>query len=473
MPKPHILLIAYPAQGHINPALQFSKRLIRIGASVTLATSVFAHRRFGKTSFPDDLSLAFYSDGYDDGYINGTDPDEYRSETKRRGLQALNDIIVGSANEGKPVTCLVYTLLLTWASEVARTHHLPSFVLWIQPATVLDIYYYFFNGYADLFNNCNDMSYALELPGLRPLIARDLPSFLIPSNAYPFAITAFQEQIEMLSEETKPMILVNTFDALEPEGLKAVENFDMIAIGPLIPSAFLDGEDPSDSSFGCDLFQGSEDYIQWLNSKPNLSVVYVSFGTIAVICKRQMEEVARGLLDSGHPFLWVIKEELKGKENKGEEKAEEDQLSCREELEQQGKIVRWCSQLEVLNHPSVGCFVTHCGWNSTLESMASGVPVVAFPQWSDQGTNAKLTEDVWKTGVRVVANEEGIVEAGEIRRCFDLVMDGGEISEEMRKNSKKWKDLAREAVVDGGSSDRNLKGFVNKELASAVSFVSS
>jgi len=110
----------------------------------------------------------------------------------------------------------------------------------------------------------------------------------------------------------------------------------MISIGPLIPSAFLDGKDPADTSFGGDIFHGSKDYVEWLDSKPALSVVYVSFGSLAVLSLRQMEEIARALLDSGYPFLWVIRES-NGKEG--------TELSCRKELEQRGKIVKWCTQV--------------------------------------------------------------------------------------------------------------------------------
>lgn len=91
--------------------------------------------------------------------------------------------------------------------------------------------------------------------------------------------------------------------------------------------------------------------------------------------------------------MWVIRAKENGEENK-----EEDKLSCLEELEKQGMLIQWCSQMEVLSHPSLGCFVTHCGWNSSIESLASGVPMIAFPQWADQGTNTNLIKDVWKTG---------------------------------------------------------------------------
>ena len=185
--------------------------------------------------------------------------------------------------------------------------------------------------------------------------------------------------------------------------------------------------------------------MEWLNSKPKESVVYVSFGSVVVLSDKQKEELARGLLESRRPFLWVMR---------GSEKGEK--LSRKEELEEHGMMVPWCSQVEVLQHPSLGCFVSHCGWNSTVESLASGVPVVGFPQWYDQATNAKLVEDVWMTGKTVGKNEEGVAESGEIKRCIEMVMEG----EEMRRNAKKWKDLAKEAATEGGSSDLNLKAFL-------------
>jgi UDP:flavonoid glycosyltransferase YjiC (YdhE family) len=458
MVRPHFLLVTYPIQGHINPGLQFAKRLIRLGAHVTFVTSVAASRRMAQTPDLDGLSFSTYSDGYDDGFKDGDDASNYMSDIKRRGSQALTDLVVSSANEGRPFTGLVHTTL-PWAADVASELHLPSALLWIQPATVLDIYYYFFfNGYGDVIrNSSNDPSSPIQLPGLPLLTSRDLPSFLLASNTYTFILPELQEQLEALEKESKPRILVNTFDALEPKALRAIEKFNLIGIGPLTPSAFLDGKDPSDNSLGGDLFQSSKDYIEWLNSKPESSVIYVSFGSLLVLSKQQMEEIACGLLDSGRPFLWVIRDKQSGEKEK-----EEDKLSCREELEEKGKIVPWCSQLEVLSHPSLGCFVTHCGWNSTLESLVSGVPVVAFPQCADQGTNAKLIEDVWKTGVRVTANEDGIVESDEMKRCLELVIEGGEKGEGLRRNAKKWRDLAREASKEGGSSYENLKSFVDE-----------
>ncbi|XP_058200922.1 crocetin glucosyltransferase, chloroplastic-like [Rhododendron vialii] len=460
----HFLLVSYPAQGHINPSLQFAKHLVQRGMQVTFVTSVSAQRRISTNSIeiPDGLKFAPYSDVHDGGRKSGDDQSNFFSETRGNSSERLRDIIATSAEEGCPVSCLVYSFLFPWAAKVACDCRVPSSLLWIQPAAVLGIYYYYFNGYKEaIAESSDDPSWSVELPGLPPLHARDLPTFMVSSTsdrASNFILLIFKELIEALDDsETTPTILVNTFNTLEPEALKVIEKYNLIAIGPLIPSAFLGGRDPLENSFRGDLFQKTKDYTEWLNSKPESSVIYVSFGSIVNVQKEQMEEVARGLLETGCPFLWVIRT----KEN-GEEEKEEDRLSCMEELEQQGKIVPWCSQLEVLSHPSLGCFVTHCGWNSTLESLASGVPVVAFPHWSDQGTNARMMADVWRIGVRVTKNEEGIVTSGEVKRCIEIVMGGEEIGEEMRRNAKKWKDSAIKAVKEGGSSSENLNAFLDE-----------
>ncbi|KAK1401740.1 Glycosyltransferase [Heracleum sosnowskyi] len=448
----HILLITFPAQGHINPSLQFAKKLTRMGVQVTFATSLSAHSRMANTlAATKGLNIASFSDGYDDGFKLTDDAKHFMSSIRNHGSESVKQILRSTSEKGSPISCVVYTLLLPWVADVARQLGVPSALLWIQPASVLDIYYYYFNGYGEAMNNClDDPAWSIQLPGLPLLHARDLPSFILPTchEMYSFALPSFKEQLDALNADEKPMVLVNSFDALEVDALKAIEKLELIAIGPVLPSAFLDGKDPSDTSFGGDLFQKSRNYKDWLDSKPHNSVIYISFGSILTLSKPQMNEIGKGLLKSGRPFLWVIR--------KKEGESEEEKVSCVEELEEQGMIVPWCSQLEVLSHPALGCFVTHCGWNSTLESLVSRVPVVAFPHWTDQTTNAKLIEDAWKTGVRVNSNEGGVVDGDEVKRCIEMVMG----DEELRNNAKKWGDLAREAISEGGSSDKNLKAFV-------------
>ncbi|KAF7150621.1 hypothetical protein RHSIM_Rhsim02G0066900 [Rhododendron simsii] len=295
----HFLLLTFPAQGHINPCLQLGKHLVRVGVHVTFVTSVSAQRSISRNNGTlDGLKFAnAFSDGYDEGFKFGDDMSHFFSEIRSNGSQRLREIIATSREEGYPVTCLVYNLVLPWAAKVARDCHVPSALLWIQPAAVLDIYYYFFNGYEDvMLKNSNDPSWFIKLPGLPQLNGRDLPIAIFPStpNSSSSILCIFKELMQTLDDsESNPKILVNTFDAIEPEALKVIEKYNLTAIGPLIPSAYLDGSDPLDTSFGGDLFQKTKDYTRWLNSKPESSVIYISFGTILNFPKSQMDEIAR------------------------------------------------------------------------------------------------------------------------------------------------------------------------------------
>ncbi|KAG7653183.1 UDP-glucuronosyl/UDP-glucosyltransferase [Arabidopsis suecica] len=451
MSQPHFLLVTFPAQGHVNPSLRFARRLIKTtGARVTFATCLSAINR---SMIPDHhnvenlLSFLTFSDGFDDGVISNTDDVQNRLlNFERNGDKALSDFIEANRNGDSPVTCLIYTILPNWAPKVARRFHIPSVLLWIQPAFVFDIYYNYSTGNNSVF----------EFPNLPSLAIRDLPSFLSPSNTNKAAQAVYLELVEFLKEESNPKILVNTFDSLEPEFLTAIPNVEMVAVGPLLPAEIFTG-----SESGKDLSRDqSSSYTLWLDSKTESSVIYVSFGTMVELSKKQIEELARALIEGKRPFLWVITDKLNREAKiEGEEETEIEKIAgFRHELEEVGMIVSWCSQIEVLRHRAVGCFVTHCGWSSSLESLVLGVPVVAFPMWSDQPANAKLLEEIWKTGVRVRENSEGLVERGEIKRCLEAVME--EKSEELRENAEKWKRLAIEAGGEGGTSDKNVEAFV-------------
>ena len=116
--------------------------------------------------------------------------------------------------------------------------------------------------------------------------------------------------------------------------------------------------------------------------------------------------------------------------------------------------------MEVLRHPSVGCFVTHCGWNSTLETLVCGVPAVGVPQWTDQLTNAWLIVERG-SGVRGEIGEDGVIEGKELKRCIEAVMGDSESAEKIREMAAFWKERAKAAVSDGGSSERNLSAFLD------------
>lgn len=438
-----LLLVIYPGQGHINPSLEFAKRLIKIGAKVTLSTSLFAARRIteyeGLTVFP-------ISHGYDEGFTKDEIQD-FTFSFNNGGCQAIKSFIKMKANEGRPFTHVIYTTFMSWVGRVACKLGIPSTLLWIQPAFLFCIYYHYFNGYGEVISKCgsNDV---VELPGLPvPLITGDdLPSFLLASTPDPYSsfLQPMKEHVEYLKSADNPRILVNTFDALEAETLKCMEHVKMVGIGPLVDSIFLNSNEKNSVN-------------EWLNSKEDASVVYVAFGSYSVLPVQQIEEIARGLIETNKPFIWVMRPAT-GSDGHHQDKY---MITCQDELEKLGLIVPWCSQIDVLSNPSVGCFVTHCGWNSSLESLVFGVPSVLVPLWNDQGTNAKLIEDVWKTGKKAKKNLEGFVESRELRRCIDIVME----SEELSKNARKWKELVREANMENGSSNVNLQEFFDEVRA--------
>ena len=219
---------------------------------------------------------------------------------------------------------------------------------------------------------------------------------------------------------------------------------------------FLDKRHEDDKDYGVAQFE-SEECIEWLNDKPKGSVVYVSFGSIAMLGGEQMEELAYGLNECSNYFLWVVRASEEIKLPRGFEKKSE-----------KGLIVTWCSQLKVLAHEAIGCFVTHCGWNSTLETLCIGVPTIAIPHWSDQTTNAKLMADVWKIGIRAQTNEKKIVRRETLKQCIRDVMESEE-GKVIKSNVIQWKTLALKAIGEGGSSYQNIIEFTNNLFCSQAS----
>ncbi|XP_039170224.1 mogroside IE synthase-like [Eucalyptus grandis] len=226
----------------------------------------------------------------------------------------------------------------------------------------------------------------------------------------------------------------------------------MLTVGPTIPSLYLDKRLEDDADCGLSLFKPkAEACLRWLNLKLPCSTVYVSFESLVSLGEDLMKELASGLRLMKSHFLWV------------ERAFEEKKLLnitvpiFHSQMSEKGSVVRWCNQLQVLSHGSVGCFMTHCGWNSTVEALSLGVPMVAMPQWVDQPTNASFVVEVWKVGLRVRANKRGVVTGEEIESCVNEIMEGGGRGKEIRENSLGWKEMAKWAIDEGGSSKRTSK----------------
>ncbi|KAK9071126.1 hypothetical protein SSX86_009694 [Deinandra increscens subsp. villosa] len=449
----NVLLVTVAAQGHVNPMLRLGHLLLSKGLHVTLATHDHALKHHSSTSTVGGIQLEFFSDGLPKDYNRqNNDFNVYMNSLRQNGPVNLSAMI---RSHPRKFSCIINTPFVPWAADVAAEFQIPCAMLWIQPCTLYQIYYCFYNR-LNIFPTETTLDMDVKLPGLPSFASHELPSFVLPSNTFPTFGSILNEVLQNIHKIK--WVLGNSFMELEKDVIESMNDSGrpFWPVGPLVPAGLVGKADETGGDLsGFDRLKSIEtDHcLQWLDKQPPASVVYISFGSLIFSSEKQIESIAMGLKSSKRAFLWVIK--LPENQEQGEE------VKILEEIKPQGLIVKWSPQTAVLSHPSVGCFLSHCGWNSLVESLAAGVPVIACPEWSDQPTNAKLVTEVWKVGVKVRKNSEGGFEGEEVGRCVEEVMSGPR-SEEFRRNAADLKRAAREAVADGGSSDRNIELFVNE-----------
>ncbi|WZZ20183.1 hypothetical protein YC2023_121570 [Brassica napus] len=387
----HVIVLPFPVQGHLSPMFQFCKRLASKGLTSTLVLVSDKPSPPYKTE-NNAITVFPIPSGSQEGKDPLQDLDDYIDRVYTSIKKHLPELIQDMKLLENPPRALVYDSTLPWLLDVAHDHGLRGASFFTQPWLVSVIYYHVHKGSFSVPSTKHGHSTLASFPAFPMLSANDLPSYVCESSSYPKILRIVVEQLSNI--DRVDILLCNTFDNLE--------------------------------------------------EKKRQSVVYVSFGSLVILKEDQMMELAEGLKQSGCFFLWVVRETEMNKIPK----------SYVEEIGEKGLFVSWSPQLEVLAHESVGCFLTHCGWNSTLEGLSLGVPMIGMPHWTDQPTNAKFMEDVWKVGVRVKAEADGFVRRDEIVRCVGEVMER-EKGKEMRRNAEKWKVLALEAVSEGGSEWRN------------------
>lgn len=449
---PHVLLVSYPAQGHVNPLLRLAKRIAAKGLLVTFSSTLDIGRRIlastkTPSSFNADapipignghLRFEFFSDGLPDNDPRRFNIFSNTHQLRTVGSSALAVLIRRQADRGRPVSCVVNNPFVPWVLDVAEELRIPSAVLWIQSSAVFSCYYHYFHSLAE-FPSVKNPDVAVSIPGLPTLKPDELPTFLASSSPYkPVLTEVILSQFRNIHKAT--WVLANTFDDLEHDAIKSIPGHSpVIPVGPLV--------DDSESDVKGDLWKAAEHCMEWLDQQEPNSVVYVSLGSIASITEYEMAEMANGLLNCGRPFLWALRDNCR------------DLLpwGFSEKAKGKGMVISWSPQERVLSHGSVACFVTHCGWNSTLEAMTGGVPVVAYPQWGDQVPDSKFMADVWGVGVRL----EAPMRREELEKCVVEVTEGAK-AERIRERAAEWKEAARKAVAEGGSSDRNVQAFVDE-----------
>nr|WIW42716.1 UDP-glycosyltransferase [Nicotiana tabacum] len=410
--KSHVLVLPFPVQGHINPMVQFSKRLVSRGVKVTLVTI----DSISKSMPMESCSVKIESIPHDESPPKSIDIFlEWFFVLISNNLKKIVEKLFDSEY---PVKVLVFDSVTAWAIDLAHELGIKGAAFFTQSCSLSAIYYHLDPEIRKIILDGS----AVSLPSLPLLEKEDLPSFVYEGDSYPSLVVDWMRT-----------------------------QYPIKTIGPTIPSMYLDKRLKDDKEYGSSLIKpNGETCMKWLDLKEIGSVVYVSFGSLASLGEKQMEELAFGLIMSNSYFLWVVRDTE-------ENKLPNDFMS---KVSEKGLIVNWSPQLDVLAHKSVGCFFTHCGWNSTLEALSLGVPMVCMPQWTDQPTNAKFISDVWRTGIRVKAGKDGVITREEVASSIREVMEG-EKGVMLKENAIKWKNLAKEAVDEGGSSDKNIEEFLS------------
>ncbi|KAF8405854.1 hypothetical protein HHK36_007931 [Tetracentron sinense] len=461
--KAHAVCIPYPAQGHINPMLKLAKLLHYKGFHITFVNTEFNHQRLLKSRGPDSLDglpdFQFHAipDGLPPSDVDATqDTFALCASTRenclvpfRNLLHKLNDT---SSSNVPPVSCIVSDGAMTFTLDAAQelgipevlfcTHSACGFMGYVQYRHLIEKGLvplkdasYLTNGYLDTVIDW--------VPGMKEIRLRDFPSFIRTTDPNDIMLNFPLGELERAHKASA--MIFNTFEIFERDVLDALSSMfpPIYTIGPLqlLQNHFSDNGLKSIES---NLWQNEPGCLEWLNSKEPNSVVYVNFGSVTVMTRQQMIEFAWGLANSKQTFLWIIRPDLVAGDSAILP------LEFVTETVERGKLSSWCPQEQVLKHPSIGGFLTHSGWNSTLESVCGGVPMICWPFFAEQQTNCRYTCKEWGVGMEIDSDVKRDVVEMLVRELME-----GDKGKMMKNKVMDWKNLAEEATGPGGSSQLN------------------
>ncbi|GMN27439.1 hypothetical protein TIFTF001_001640 [Ficus carica] len=481
--KPHAVFIPFPLQSHIKAMLKFSKLLHRKGFSITFVNTEFNHNRFLRSTSPDLHS--FLSGGFSDIHFRfetipdglpPSDPDSTQdipslcdSAWKNMSapfLQLLKKINDNEKDAGggvvSPVTCIVADGFMSFAvGSAAQQLGIPLVKFFsisacgllalkqLRPALEKGLVP--LKGESNLTNDILD-TFIDWVPGMKSVRLRDLPALSQITDSDDLMFNFGMEIAEKAFETSA--VVIHTFDALERDILDVLSSTlpNLFAIGPF---QFLLNHLPKDplKPIQYSLWKEETESLKWLNTQKPNSVIYVNFGSITVLTPQQVVEFGWGLANSNYPFFWVIRPDLVI----GESACLSQEFMV--ETKERSLIASWCPQEDVLNHPSIAGFLTHCGWNSILESLSSGVPMLCYPFFAEQQTNCRFVCNEWDVGLEI----DNDVKRGQVENLVRELMER-EKGKNLKSKAMEWKKLAEEATGPQGSSSLNFLNLVNQVL---------
>ncbi|CAL9080530.1 unnamed protein product [Musa textilis] len=452
----HVVAVPYPGRGHINPMMCLCHLLAAHGAIVTfVVTEEWLALLHAADAVPPPAAVCLR-----------TIPNVIPSEAGRAAdFPSFLDAVytrMGDPFERLldeldfPPAAIIADSYLSWAVAAGNRRGIPvALLVTISPAA-FSVLYHFDRIPSHLLSpeahNCDICNFysgeeflAQWVPGLISFRLADVKSISMAKT--------LKRALESVCWVPKAQIILFTsfyeLGARVIDSLRSELSCPVYSVGPCIPYMM----PQVNKSIPC---SGNDvDYFSWLDSQKERSVLYVSFGSFLSVLESQMEEIAMGLRASETKFLWV---------------AHGNSSRMQEVCGKSGFVVPWCDQLRVLHHPSVGGFLTHCGWNSILEAIFAGVPMLTFPIAWDQPLNSRLVVDEWKIGLSLKEKlqKDDIVGRDDIAMLVKRLMDsnGGVQSTEMRRRARELQTASLKANQEGGSSHSSIISFL-KGLCSA------
>ncbi|KAK4396375.1 UDP-glycosyltransferase 86A1 [Sesamum angolense] len=433
--KPHAIMISLPLQGHIIPFVNLAIKIASKGFSVTFAHHEFVHHHISNSQYNStdvdifaqarssglDINYTTISDGFPIEFDRSADSDTYMESFFSRFPEKVDELvgkIVQSRSSSGSNFFLISDTFSLWPAKIAEKYGLVDVSFWTEPALVFSLYYHLQllreNGHVPVNGRWENVDY---LPGIQSINTKDFIFHFVQHRA-----RTGREAISALQEK-------------QP----------FYAIGPLFQGDF------KNNLVARSLLPESN-CTEWLNSRPAGSVLYISFGSLAKTDKNVILEIAGGILLSQVSFIWVIRPGMVDSDGGGIlPEGFEDRTRDR------GLIVPWCTQNQVLLNPATGGFLTHCGWNSIVESIWSGVPMICHPLFTDQITNRKLVVDDWKVGIDLC--DGASVTREEVAEKIGALMSGKR-ADELRQEIKKVRETLQNALMEDGSSEKNFDSFV-------------
>ncbi|GMI69088.1 UDP-glucosyl transferase 71B6 [Hibiscus trionum] len=468
--KAELVFIPTPGMGHLVSTVQLAKLLLHLDSNLSISVLIIKPPYDSKiTSYID--SLAAQSSRIK--FINlppsypGDISEFFRTLVQTQGplvKEAVTNIVElsNSVPDSPQLAGFVLDMFLTPFVDLANEFGVPSYVFYTSGAAFLGFQFYthaLHNEQNVEFHELKDSETEFTVPTyVNPVSTKSFPPIMFNPESATFISNTVKGLKEMKG------LMVNTFSELESHAIDSFSN-GKLQIPPVYPvGPILDLEGSSGAHPNYDTI------MQWLDEQPRSSVVFLCFGSMGGFSAEQVTEIANALEQSGQRFLWSLRRP--GEKTKGMRGTPTDYENVAEVLPEGfldrtagiGKVIGWAPQVAVLSHPATGGFVSHCGWNSTLESIWFGVPMAVWPLYAEQHLNAfslvvelGLAVDI-KMDYKNYGDEVEIVKAEKIESGIRSLM---EEDSEVRKRMKEMSEKSRKAMMDGGSSHSTLSRFVN------------